>query len=137
MNLVRLVVDTNVFVEARFNHGKAVANLRLIQELVDGTLILVYSPEIKEEAERVLKEMHTPDYLSDKVCQAFLNGENVSNPRPLNTCPEDPSDNKFLDCAVSAQVPYIISKDRHLKDLDGYAGIKVLTADEFYNVKER
>jgi predicted nucleic acid-binding protein len=49
----------------------------------------------------------------------------------LNVC-EDPADNMFVECAVSGGADYIISEDRHLRALEGYNGIRVRSAAEFY-----
>ena len=45
----------------------------------------------------------------------------------------DPDDNKFVDCAVSANAKYIISNDRHFKALDDidFPKVNILTIHEF------
>jgi putative PIN family toxin of toxin-antitoxin system len=45
----------------------------------------------------------------------------------------DPDDNKFVDCAVSANADYIVTNDRHfnvLKEID-FPEINLLTINEF------
>ena len=51
----------------------------------------------------------------------------------------DPDDDKFIHCALSAETHYIISGDRHLLDISGYAGIQVLRPREFVEkyIKEK
>ena len=53
----------------------------------------------------------------------------------INERPEivraDPSDDKFVHCAVSAGAAYIISGDRHLLSLAFFDRIPILTVDRF------
>ena len=44
---------------------------------------------------------------------------------------DDPDDNIFIDCAVSASADYIISGDQHLLKLIEFRGIKIVTPAEF------
>jgi predicted nucleic acid-binding protein len=48
---------------------------------------------------------------------------------------EDPSDDKFVECAVAGKADIIISSDRHLLDLDGYRDIHVCNAGTFLKEK--
>lgn len=38
----------------------------------------------------------------------------------------DPDDEMFIACAIAAQVQVIVSGDKHLLDVDGYQGIRVV-----------
>jgi hypothetical protein len=40
---------------------------------------------------------------------------------------DDPGDNMFLECALEARADYIVSGDRHLKQVGSFAGIPVLS----------
>ena len=44
---------------------------------------------------------------------------------------EDPDDDKFLACAVAANVEVIVSGDKKLRAASGYAGIRVATPRQF------
>jgi predicted nucleic acid-binding protein len=39
---------------------------------------------------------------------------------------DDPSDNKYLECAAEGKADYIISGDKHLADLKFFRGIKIV-----------
>ena len=56
------------------------------------------------------------------------------DPPPLTepVC-EDPDDDKFLACGLEARVACIVSGDRHLLNVDGYA---VLSIDDDSNTVE-
>jgi len=47
----------------------------------------------------------------------------------------DPSDDKFLHCAASAEADAVISGDRHLLSLKSYRNIPIMTAAEFIKNK--
>jgi len=49
----------------------------------------------------------------------------------LSVIETDPSDNMFLECAVEGRADFIISGDRHLKDLRVYKGIEILDPSTF------
>ena len=43
----------------------------------------------------------------------------------------DPSDDKFLACALEGAADYIISEDPHLRDLKDYQGIAIIGLEQF------
>jgi len=57
-------------------------------------------------------EMVQPDALDVEVCA-------------------DPDDDKFIACALACGAKLIVSGDRHLIDVDGYRGIKVIKPRTF------
>jgi len=50
---------------------------------------------------------------------------------------EDPSDDKYLSCAIDAKVDFIISGDIHLLNLGEYEGIRIVTPAQFLEIMER
>ncbi len=45
----------------------------------------------------------------------------------------DPTDNKFLACALEAKADFIVSGDHHLLELKHYQGIQIVNAKIFVN----
>lgn len=45
----------------------------------------------------------------------------------------DADDEKFLSCALAANVEILVSGDKHLLDLIQYQSVRILTAREFYH----
>lgn len=43
----------------------------------------------------------------------------------------DPSDNKFLETAVTGKAIYVVSGDHHLLQLETFRDIKIIKAHEF------
>lgn len=46
----------------------------------------------------------------------------------------DPSDKRYLECAVEGGASYVVSGDRHLLDLEGFEGIVILSPAAFVAV---
>ena len=43
----------------------------------------------------------------------------------------DPDDDKFIECALAARADYIVSRDRHLLDLENPFGIIIVDDRSF------
>ena len=52
----------------------------------------------------------------------------------LDIIDADPGDNKVLECAISANVEFIISGDKHLLNLKNYREIEIVTPEDFLNL---
>ena len=46
---------------------------------------------------------------------------------------DDPSDNKFLACALEGKADYIVSRDPHLRVIKHFQGIQIIDASTFVN----
>jgi predicted nucleic acid-binding protein len=44
---------------------------------------------------------------------------------------DDPTDNKFLACALDKKADYIVSRDPHLRNLKHYHGIQIVDISTF------
>lgn len=55
----------------------------------------------------------------------------VSSHFQIEEIKEDPTDNSFLACALSAQASFIVSGDKHLLTLKEFQGIPILSPKEF------
>jgi putative PIN family toxin of toxin-antitoxin system len=127
--MAKVVVDTNVFVVARFK--KEGASFRLIHDCIVGAVRALYTSKIKAETERVLEGTAASQTFMDRVDAFYYTATEVEDTIDLKVC-EDPSDDMFFECAVAGCADYIISEDKHIRKLDGYGGIAVRNASEFY-----
>jgi len=50
---------------------------------------------------------------------------------------KDPTDNKFLAAAVEAKADYIVSGDKHLKDVKRFHGIQIIDARTFVEMVKK
>lgn len=134
--MLRAVVDTNVLVSGTIQNSGHPS--RIINAWRDGLFLLVSSPPILIEIERVL---HYPKIkgkynLSRKQISLVLeNIRKYSMITPgkleLNLIQEDPDDNKFVQAALEGQAQYIVSGDLHLQKLRSYRDIRIVSPKEF------
>ena len=116
----RATFDTNIFVRSLIQ-TKNLAN-HLISLWLDGRFILVLSQAIVDEVRDVLLRpalMRELQYtrteamrLINLLPQASITEVNTS----FGLCHRDPTDNIFVDCAISGRVQFLVSYDNDLID---------------------
>ena len=52
----------------------------------------------------------------------------------FNLIKDDPTDDKFIECAVAAQAQYIISDYKYLLNLKSFRNIAIISPSEFLNI---
>ena len=119
-------MDTNVLVSGIFFSGPPFQILNAWQQQ---KLQLVLSPEILAEYQRVaiiLGEKYKRVDLQPILDLITVNSDIVA-PLPLSEAvTDDPDDEMFIACAVASNTKIVVSGDKHLLDVDGYRGIRVL-----------
>lgn len=123
---MRIILDTNVFVSGVFFTGPPYQILKAWRE---GRVRLIVSPEILEEYERVgkiLAEEFPSINLQPILDFVTIKSEIIPAERLSERVSDDPDDDKFLACAISANSKIVISGDRHLLKVSGFRGIKVM-----------
>ena len=133
---MKVVLDTNVALAAVFWQGNA---WRILEQVRNQSIdVCVTDPMIAEFA-RVIAYQKFASHLarvqktSREVVEEMkdLWYRYPDSPEPLGIVSADPSDDIFLACALTASVDYIISGDKHLLDLKNFAGIPILTPQQF------
>ncbi len=134
---VRAVIDTNLFISGLFA-GKGYSSQ--LQDLwVSGAFELAVSEMILKEIENTLLKPHIHKrlFLEDGEEasiislireKAFVITADLYQTDKIKT---DPSDNKFLACALEVKADYIVSGDNHLLELKYFHGIQVVDAKTF------
>ena len=61
----------------------------------------------------------------------------VEGKAEIDVIQADPTDNKYLACALEGEADYIVSGDRHLLDVGLYQGLKIIKAKEFLNMWQK
>ncbi|MDP2168416.1 MAG: putative toxin-antitoxin system toxin component, PIN family [Thermodesulfovibrionales bacterium] len=129
---MKAVIDTNVFVSSLIN-ARGIPR-RIIDLWKTGEITLCVSKEILEEYIEVIVRVFPDDPEPDELLTLFGKRANMifaaSLPK-INAVKDDPSDDKFIECAVAAGAGYIISGDIHLRNLKSYSGIKIVSPAEF------
>jgi putative PIN family toxin of toxin-antitoxin system len=127
----KVTIDTNILVSGFGWKGNP---HRVLDMVVRGEIELFTSREQFEELSRVL------DYpkfeFSDKQKVGFKSllssvASFVETATELDIIKEDPTDNRILECAMVADVDFIVSGDEHLLSIKKFGRIEILTASEF------
>lgn len=137
--MIRIVLDTNLFVSALLKPG---SNPDIILHWVkDEKVLLLMSESICHEISRVLTYPKIRKRLtaSDEELKNFvqlLGTVAIITPGTLNLPPidADPDDTKYLVCAVEGHADCIVSGDHHLTDLVMYRGIRIVTPIDFIQI---
>ena len=132
--MLKLVIDTNIFVSGVLVEG---GNPSVIIKAWKRTqkYQLFITEEIIQEALRVMQRLNVnPDIIADWDKVIRENVISVVPTRKIEAIKDDPSDNKFLECAIEVSADYIVSGDKHLKGLKEFKGIKIVSAKEFLGI---
>jgi len=128
--LLKLVLDTNTLVSAFFWEGNEAEIFRKIEQ---GKAKLYITSEILKEVEDVIKRpkfnevMRKANLTPDQIMQKIVSLSHlVIAPKITVKVCRDEKDNKFLECAESARVDYIISGDEDLLVLKEYNKIPIV-----------
>jgi len=136
------VIDTNVFISGLF--GKDSFSARLQDLWINQEFELVTSIEILKELSRVLnypriqqkfqpKEDSVKRFFRLVFRKAIITKDTYTTDKIV----EDPTDNKFLACALEANADYIVTRDPHLRNIKHYHGIQIIDVTTFIEkVKE-
>jgi len=130
---VKIVVDTNVFVSSFLSPTgsprqvidlwkKGLVTLCLCAETLKEHLLVLARLGLQEEPEM------------DELLALIRRGINikfVAIEGTLRVVADDPDDDAFVECAVTAGAEYIVSGDRHLKKLGCFGEVKVIAPAEF------
>ena len=100
-----------------------------------GRFTLCVSNEILEEYLEIIARKASP-LVADNVVNAIVESDYVEFVDPqfhLNMIVADPDDNKFVDCAFTANATFIVSDDTHFDVLRGisFPQLLVLKLREF------
>ncbi len=137
--MLKVVLDANMFVSAILKpNSKPAKILELVQKQ---KVHLLVSMSILLEIRRVLlyPKLQKLHHLNAKQIDTLLEelikfAVFIKEELKINAIKDDPSDNKYLECAVQGEAEYIISGDHHLKDLKNFKGIKIIDADRFLRI---
>ncbi len=135
---MRVVLDTNVLVSALIFTGISSELVPLWQR---SAITVLLSRGILKEYLRVLS--YPKFQLSEAEIKALIEEEllpyvEVVNPRRrLRVVERDPSDDKFLECAVTGKAQVIISGDKDLLSLGRYRQIRIQSPAQFFDENAR
>ena len=135
---MRIVIDTNSLIQSI---PKRSAYRVVWDSILYGENILCVSNEIIEEYVEILQQL-TNRETANIIIEAIVNSPFVEYITPyyrFNLIKADPDDNKFVDCAISANAHYIVTNDHHydvLKDI-AFPRVDVIALKEFFELINR
>lgn len=128
---MRVVLDANILVSAVIS-GKG-HPARILDLWEQERFELVISTVIIEELGRVMcypkiqKKYNLPEVLIEQFLGLIASQAVMVNPiRELTIIKADPTDNRFLECALEGGALNIVSGDQHLLELGEIEGIAIL-----------
>ncbi|OGP79777.1 MAG: putative toxin-antitoxin system toxin component, PIN family [Deltaproteobacteria bacterium RBG_16_49_23] len=128
---MKVVLDTNVLVSGVFFGGPP---HKILEAWRDGKFQLIISPAILEEYQRVMRDLAAqfPEIEVEALLDFLIvHSEIVLPPLLPPVIQLDPSDDKFLECAVAGKAACIVTGDKHLMKLLKFRGISILKPREF------
>ena len=129
---MRVVLDTNVLVSAFLFTGISSELVPLWQR---GAINILLSRGILDEYLQVLsypKFQLTETEIKELIEEDLLPYVEVVNPRRrLRIVERDPSDDKFLECALAGKARVVISGDKDLLSIRSYRQIRIQTPAQF------
>lgn len=127
---MRVVIDTSIFI-ASFWEGRSRTAVELWKK---GKITLCASEAILKEYFYIIPRFNRLNKEAGELLSLFKARKNIEMTTPskrLKVVKEDPVDNKFLECAVEAKAEYIISADKHLRNLRKYQGVRIVSSGSF------
>lgn len=132
----KIVLDVNVLVSSLINKTNPPGRIRTAWR--EQKLQLIISPPILKKLNEVLHRPHIINVfpITEADIQALLQRLQeyaIITPHLLHlkVVEQDPEDDTIIIAAVEGKADYIISGDRHLKNLGTYQNIPILSPSEF------
>ncbi len=135
---VRVVLDANVLVSAMISPRGAPARVVALWE--EGAIGVAMSPATWEALRRVVAYPKLQRFLDPELVERLLRHLKahvvwVEPGATIAIIDRDPTDNRYLECAVAAGASFLITGDEHLLALGSYAGIQILAPAGFVAAK--
>lgn len=108
-------------------------------DFLQNRFILCVSNEMLNEYSEIIAQKATA-LIADRVVMELLYRKNVKMIVPsfrFGLIKADPDDNKFVDCAITANADYLVSNDRHFRVLKStpYPKVNLVTVEEYMKIR--
>lgn len=128
--MIRVVLDTNVFISALMFGGRPgnLLDLAFLQ-----SFHLVISPELLEELDEKLLSKFAVSASDRAMIRVKLESiaEVIRPQMALSVIKDDPDDDRVLECALEGRAEYIVTGDRDLLKLGSYEDISIVSVRQF------
>ncbi len=126
ISLPSVVFDTNVLLSAILStKGASHALVRLAAE---GKIVGYTSKTLMDEFREIIqRDYEVSSERANRMVDVFLQFLKIVEPTLLlDAVPEDPDDNRVLECAATADAKFVVSWDPHLTRLGRFEEIQIL-----------
>jgi putative PIN family toxin of toxin-antitoxin system len=134
--LIVAVLDTNVLVSALCLPGSLPAEL--LRRWLVREYVLLLSEHILAELADVLRRPKIVRRfgITEEKAQAFVEilrdlAQIVPGMLTVEAVRDDPKDNPVVACALEGNANFLVSGDRHLKNLGQYEAVRIISPAEF------
>lgn len=129
--LLRAVLDTNVYVSAAISPSGMAG--RIVDKALERRFVALVSPALVNEIGGTLR---SKGLLSDEKVTPFIkalckHAEIIKPSITLNVVPDDPNDNRIIECAIEGKADLIVSRDNDLLTMKDYNNIPILHPADF------
>lgn len=131
---MKVILDTNVFMSGIFWSGPPSTILKAWQEK---KIDLILSKDILSEYVRVSDTLSKkfPDLDLEEIFELVITHSTIYDaPTIPHAISRDKDDDKFIACALAANVKIIISGDTDLLEINGFNGIEIITPRKFIDI---
>lgn len=136
----KVVLDANVWISAMLWGGKPAA---IIKAAEMGKVNIIVSEAIIGEISQVLnypkltKIYQAENLQHEELMEAVLRvAKFVEVTKKVNVVIDHPADDKYIECTLAAGADYLVSGDKHLLNVGGYKGTRVVSVNEFLQIIE-
>jgi len=130
---MKVFFDTNVYISEALV-GKAAIQILTATEKASWRIYV--NSYVLEEIEHVLL-----DYFGFSKRLATLTRErcrrrgiHVDQPISRHEVPNDPKDSPLLKAAITANVDYLVTNDKHLLELNPYEGLQIVSMTNYFEL---
>jgi putative PIN family toxin of toxin-antitoxin system len=128
---MKIVLDANIFISAFFWGGNP---RTVLERVINKTDDLFITKEIMNEIENVIgrPKFHAGRNEIEYFIKSIEEIGNIITPETgIEKGSRDKTDNKYIECAVTGGVDYIVSGDVHFLKMKKYNGIGIINAKEY------
>lgn len=127
----KVAIDTNVIISAFGWHGKPEDVVKLATtDRIKNFISLEMLAELRKVV--AYPKLNFSEILQAEIIETVFSASSIINVNEsVNVIIDDPPDNRVLECALSANVDFVISGDKHLLNLKAFKGIAILSPEDF------
>jgi putative PIN family toxin of toxin-antitoxin system len=127
---LEVTADSNIYISALVFAGRP---LQFLDAARAGVIRLAVSDALLAEIYRILRDKFRwpPEDLAEAATDLADFTVRVSPTQTIDAVPEDPDDNRVLECAVEAGSQFIVTGDAALLRLAQYGGIQIVRVADF------